>query len=47
MFNLFRKPQLVRMFENAAKAINKPSIAAYCTENAPKRIEKSKFKTDV
>ncbi|XP_031627452.1 single-stranded DNA-binding protein, mitochondrial [Contarinia nasturtii] len=41
MFNLFRTPQLVRMVENGMKSVNKPFVAAYCTGDLPKRMEKT------
>lgn len=43
MFNLFRKPQLANAFVNGIRIIRNPSAAGFCTEEPPRRIEKSKF----
>lgn len=43
MFNLFRKPQLVNAISSGLRVANKPSVAAFCTSETPRRIEKSKL----
>lgn len=43
MFNLFRKPQFANAFTNGLRIIRNPSAAGFCTEEPPRRIEKSNF----
>lgn len=43
MFNLLRKPQITSILLNGQKILNQPSAAKFCTTEAPKRIEKSKW----
>lgn len=45
MFNLFRKQQLASVVANGLRNINKPSVARFCVEAPPRRIEKSKLHT--
>lgn len=44
MFSLFRKPQVVTSLVNGLKVANRPSVAGLCSEETPRRIEKSKSK---
>lgn len=43
MFNLFRKPQFANAFTNGLRIVRNPSVAGFCTEEPPRRIEKSNF----
>lgn len=41
MFNLFRKPQFANAFTNGLRIARNPLAAGFCTEEPPRRIEKS------
>lgn len=43
MFNLIRKPKVGNVLMTGLRVMNNPSVAAFCTTEPPKRVEKSKF----